>query len=78
MRPLSIREAPPSAGWCGGSFHRLCVLIEHVQSIGGIHTTRDVVRRRTSRNAEIERDMLDFCVLLYVSYVPAHPTSYAV
>ena len=23
MRPLSIREAPPPAGECGGSFHRL-------------------------------------------------------
>ena len=39
------------------------VLTEHVQRIGGIHTTRDVVRRRTSWNAEIETCLISahFC-----------------
>ena len=35
--------------------HTVVVLIEHVQSIGGIHTTRDVVRHETKKLARFLR-----------------------
>jgi len=50
------------------------VLMERAQSIGGIHTTRDVVRRETQKS-RYARSLRTF--VRTTSYVPALPTSYA-